>query len=91
MISTKKWVAAGSTATLLAGGLFLGAPTAAAAPGDAACLQASTQFNAALSTAGVDLSFVTQFELAMAAGEDASQNFDAVSQAAATSEAAIAA
>lgn len=67
MIVAKKWVAAGSTATLLAGGLFLGAPMASAAPGDAACLQASTQFNAALSAAGVDLTFVTQFETVTAA------------------------
>ncbi|MHA7145754.1 hypothetical protein ACX80U_13665 [Arthrobacter sp. TmT3-37] len=67
MIVAKKWVAAGSTATLLAGGLFLGAPMASAAPGDAACLQASTQFNAALGAAGVDLTFVTQFETVTAA------------------------
>ena len=40
---------------------------ASAAPGDAACLQASTQFNAALSAAGVDLTFVSQFETVTAA------------------------
>lgn len=79
MISTKKWVAAGSTATLLAGGLFLGAPMASAAPGDAACLQASTQFNAALGLAGVDVGFVNQFEAATAAVVTAAANYDAIS------------
>ena len=91
MISTNQWVAAGSTATLLAGGLFLGAPMAAAAPGDAACLQASTQFNAALNAAGVDLRFVSQFELASAAVVAADQNVELAGQAAASSEAAVAA
>lgn len=62
----KKWVAAGSTATLLAGGLFLGAPAATAAPGDQACLAASTQFNAALSAAGINITFVEQLEDAVA-------------------------
>ncbi|WP_394251184.1 hypothetical protein [Arthrobacter pityocampae] len=89
MISTKKWVAAGSTATLLAGGLFLGAPMASAAPGDAACLQASTQFNAALGLAGVDVSFVNQFELATAAVVEASANLEAVTVAALSSPAAV--
>ncbi|WP_167399060.1 hypothetical protein [Arthrobacter pityocampae] len=79
MINTKKWVAAGSTATLLAGGLFLGAPMASAAPGDAACLQASTQFNAALGLAGVDVGFVNQFEAATAAVVAAAANYDAIS------------
>ncbi|WP_104167126.1 hypothetical protein [Arthrobacter sp. SX1312] len=89
MISTNTWVAAGSTATLLAGGLFFGAPMAAAAPGDAACLQASAQFNAALGLAGVDLRFVTQFELATAAVVDAAANLEAVTQAALTSQVAV--
>ncbi|WP_434995793.1 hypothetical protein [Arthrobacter sp. Ld5] len=89
MISTKKWVAAGSTATLLAGGLFLGAPMASAAPGDAACLQASTQFNAALGLAGVDVSFVNQFELATAAVVEAAANLEAVTVAALSSPAAL--
>ncbi|WP_104180554.1 hypothetical protein [Arthrobacter sp. B0490] len=89
MIVAKKWVAAGSTATLLAGGLFLGAPLASAAPGDAACLQASTQFNAALGAAGVDVSFVNQFELATAAVVAAGQNLELATEAALTSQAAI--
>ena len=77
MIITKKWVTAGSTATLLAGGMFLGAPLASAAPGDAACLTASTQFNAALGAAGVDVTFVNQFEAATAAVVTAAANFEA--------------
>ncbi|MHA7240941.1 hypothetical protein [Arthrobacter sp. TMS1-12-1] len=89
MISTKTWVAAGSTATLLAGGLFLGAPMASAAPGDAACLQASTQFNTALGLAGVDIRFVDQFELATAAVVEAAANLEAVTQAALTSQVAV--
>ncbi|MGV0109579.1 hypothetical protein [Arthrobacter sp. CP30] len=91
MIVAKKWVAAGSTATLLAGGLFLGAPMAAAAPGDAACLQASTQFNAALGLAGVDVTFVNQFEAATAAVVEAAAAYEAVAEAALTSAAAVAA
>lgn len=79
MIVAKKWVAAGSTATLLAGGLFLGAPMASAAPGDAACLQASVQFNAALSAAGIDVAFVNQLEVATAAVVTAAENLAAVS------------
>lgn len=79
MIVTKKWVAAGSTATLLAGGLFFGAPMASAAPGDAACLQASTQFNAALGAAGVDVNFVNQFEAVTAEVVVAAENLFAVS------------
>ena len=75
----KKWVAAGSTATLLAGGLFLGAPAATAAPGDQACLAASTQFNAALGAAGIDLAFVNQLEAAVANVVVATENLLAVS------------
>ncbi|AUZ88987.1 hypothetical protein CVO76_16045 [Arthrobacter agilis] len=89
MIVAKKWVAAGSTATLLAGGLFLGAPMASAAPGDAACLQASTQFNAALGAAGVDLTFVSQFETVTAAVVTAAANAEAAYAAAVASEAAV--
>ncbi|MBG6218208.1 hypothetical protein IWX75_002689 [Arthrobacter sp. CAN_A6] len=89
MTVTKKWVAAGSTATLLAGGLFLGAPMASAAPGDAACLQASTKFNAALGAAGIDVVFVNQLELATAAVVATAENLEVVSQAALTSEAAV--
>jgi hypothetical protein len=78
MIVAKKWVAAGSTATLLAGGLFLGAPAATAAPGDAVCLDASVQFNAALGAAGIDLAFVSQLEVAVANIVSATENFLAV-------------
>lgn len=91
MIVAKKWAAAGSTATLLAGGLFLGAPAATAAPGDQACLDASIQFNAALSAAGIDLGFVSQLELAVANVVSTLENALLVADAAATSEAAVAA
>lgn len=62
MTAVSKWIAAGSSAAVFAGGLFLGAPTAAAAPGDAACLQASTQFEAALSAAGITETSVARLE-----------------------------
>lgn len=42
MTAVKRWAAAGSSAAVLAGGLFLGAPAAVAAPDDA-CLAASAQ------------------------------------------------
>lgn len=53
MTVAKTWAAAGSAATMLVGGLVLGAPAAVAAPGDAACLQATNQFDAALAGAGL--------------------------------------
>ncbi|KNC19329.1 hypothetical protein AC792_07050 [Arthrobacter sp. RIT-PI-e] len=87
----KKWVAAGSTATLLAGGLFLGAPAATAAPGDQACLAASTQFNAALGAAGIDLAFVNQLEVAVANVVTTLENALLLADAAASTEAAVAA
>ncbi|MFI7481828.1 hypothetical protein ACH9EU_05355 [Kocuria sp. M1R5S2] len=53
MTAAKTWAAAGSAATMLAGGLLLGAPAAVAAPGDPACVQAAGQFDAALTGAGL--------------------------------------
>ncbi|MGQ1798617.1 hypothetical protein ACT4S5_16005 [Kocuria oceani] len=53
MTAAKTWAAAGSAATMLVGGLVLGAPAAVAAPGDAACLQATSQLDAALAGAGI--------------------------------------
>lgn len=53
MTAAKTWAAAGSAATMLVGGLVLGAPAAFAAPGDAACLQATNQLDAALAGAGL--------------------------------------
>lgn len=53
MTAAKTWAAAGSAATMLVGGLVLGAPAAVAAPGDAACLQATNQLDAALTGAGL--------------------------------------
>ena len=59
-----RWIAAGSSAAVLAGGLFLGAPAAHAAPGDPACAQASTQFQTALGAAGLTEAYVAQLETA---------------------------
>ncbi|MHC5559065.1 hypothetical protein [Kocuria sp. U4B] len=67
MTAAKRWAAAGSTATVLLGGLLLGAPAAVAAPEDASCLQASGQFNAALAAAGITAVSVTALEEAAAA------------------------
>lgn len=53
MTAGKTWAATGATAAMLAGGLFLGAPAAVAAPGDPACLQATAQLDAALAGAGL--------------------------------------
>lgn len=81
MIVPKKWVAAGSTATLLAGGLFLGTPMASAAPGDVACLQASTQFEAALAAAGITVDFVDRFEAATDAVVIAEEKYESIAAA----------
>ncbi|GAA1764893.1 hypothetical protein [Kocuria aegyptia] len=53
MTAGKTWAAAGASAAMLAGGLFLAAPAAVAAPGDPACLQATAQLDAALAGAGL--------------------------------------
>lgn len=53
MTAAKRWIAAGATTAMLTGGLFLGAPSAVAAPGDPACLQATAQLDAALAGAGL--------------------------------------
>ncbi|WP_460667510.1 hypothetical protein [Kocuria himachalensis] len=53
MTAGKTWAATGATAAMLAGGLFLGAPAAVAAPGDPACLQATAQLDAVLAGAGL--------------------------------------
>jgi hypothetical protein len=81
--AVKGWVAAGSSATLLLGGLVLGAPAAVAAPGDAACLQASGQFNAALVAAGITAGSVTQLEQAAEAVVVAEEQYFALLDAAA--------
>jgi hypothetical protein len=71
MTAASKWATAGSSAAVLAGGLFLGAPLAAAAPGDPACVQASTQFEAALSAAGITEATVADLESKAAIAADA--------------------
>lgn len=77
-----KWVAAGSSAAVFAGGLFIGVPTAAAAPGDAACAQASTQFEAALSAAGITETTVADLESKAAVAADAEAGYLAMVEAA---------
>lgn len=81
--TVKGWVAAGSSATLLVGGLVLGAPAAVAAPGDAACLQASGQFTAALAAAGITPASVTQLEQAAEAVVVAEEQYFLLADAAA--------
>lgn len=88
MTAVSKWVAAGSSAAVFAGGLFLGAPTAAAAPGDAACLQASTQFEAAMSAAGITDTTVAQLESSAEAAAAAEAAYLALVEAAAAGPAA---
>ena len=81
--TVKGWVAAGSSATLLVGGLVLGAPAAVAAPTDAACLQASGQFTAALAAAGITPASVTQLEQAAEAVVVAEEQYFLLADAAA--------
>lgn len=88
MTAVSKWVAAASSAAVFAGGLFVGAPTAAAAPGDAACLQASTQFEAALSAAGITETTVAQLESAAEAAAAAEAAYLGLVEAAAAGPAA---
>jgi hypothetical protein len=88
MTAVSKWAAAGSSAVVFAGGLFLGAPTAAAAPGDAACLQASTQFEAALSAAGITEETVAQLESSAETAAAAEAAYFALVEAAAAGVAA---
>lgn len=82
MTVVSKWVAAGSSAAVFAGGLFLGVSTAAAAPGDAACLQASTQFEAALSAAGITEATIAQLESSAEAAAAAEAAYFALVEAA---------
>ncbi|MDP9694319.1 UNVERIFIED_ORG: hypothetical protein J2X79_001874 [Arthrobacter globiformis] len=82
MTAASKWAAAGSSAAVLAGGLFLGAPSAAAAPGDPACVQASTQFEAALSAAGITEATVADLESKAAVAADAEALYRALEEAA---------
>lgn len=81
-MTVSKWVAAGSSAAVFAGGLFIGVPTAAAAPGDAACVQASTQFEAALSAAGITETTVADLESKAAVAADAEAGYLAMVEAA---------
>lgn len=82
MTALSKWVAAGSSAAVFAGGLFLGAPTAAAAPGDPACQQASTQFEGALSAAGITEATVADLESKAAVAADAETGYLSLVEAA---------
>src|SRR6476660_757916 len=82
IMTVSKWVAAGSSAAVFAGGLFIGVPTAAAAPGDATCVQASTQFEAALSAAGITETTVADLESKAAVAADAEAGYLAMVEAA---------
>lgn len=88
MTAVSKWVTAATSAAVFTAGLFVGAPTAAAAPGDAACLQASTQFEAALSAAGITEATVAQLESAAEAAAAAEAAYIALIEAAAAGPAA---
>ena len=88
MTAVSKWVAAGSSAAVLAGGLFLGTPAAVAAPGDAVCLQASSQFEAALSAAGITEASVAQIEATSQAAAAAQGAYAALVEAATADESA---
>lgn len=88
MTAVSKWVAAGSSAAVLAGGLFLGTPAAVAAPGDAVCLQASSQFEAALSAAGITEASVAQIEATSQAAATAQGAYAALVEAATADESA---
>ncbi|GEO97033.1 hypothetical protein [Kocuria turfanensis] len=81
--TVKRWMATGSSATLLVGGLVLGAPAAVAAPDDAACLRASGQFTSALAGAGITAVSVSQLEQAAEAVVVAEEQFFALTDAAA--------
>jgi hypothetical protein len=81
-MTVSKWVAAGSSAAVFAGGLFLGAPTASAAPGDPACVQASTQFEAALAAAGITEATIADLESKAAIAADAEASYLAMVEAA---------
>lgn len=82
MTSVSKWVAAGSSAAVFAGGLLIAAPMAAAAPGDAACLEASVQFEAALGAAGITETSVADIEAASEAAAAAEATYVALVSAA---------
>ena len=81
MTAVSKWVAAGSSAAVFAGGLFIGAPTAIAAPGDAACQQASVQFEAALAAAGITEESIARLDALAEVTASAEAAFMAAQQA----------
>ncbi|MBT2547306.1 hypothetical protein [Arthrobacter sp. ISL-65] len=91
MTAASKWVAAGSSAAVFAGGLFLGAPTAAAAPGDAACQQAFTQYESALNAAGITEATVADLESTFDAAAAAEAAYMPLQQVVDDAEAALAA
>ncbi|RAM35871.1 hypothetical protein [Arthrobacter globiformis] len=91
MTAVSKWVAAGSSAAVFAGGLFLGVPTAAAAPGDAACQQAFNQYESALGAAGITQATVADLESAVDAAAAAEAAYTPLQQGVDDAEAALAA
>lgn len=90
MTSVSKWVAAGSAAAVFAGGLCVGTPMAMAAPGDAACLAASGQYEAALAAAGMTAESYAELEaLAEAAAVAEEAYFQALEVSIAAAEKAL--
>lgn len=83
MNAVTTWGAIGSSAAMLAGGLFLGAPAAVAAPDPTACLQASGEFHATLAAAGITAESAAALEQAAEADAAAQAAYDALAQAAA--------
>ena len=77
MTAAKRWAAAGSSAAVLAGGLFLGAPAAVAAPDDA-CLAASAQAYTTLTGAGMSSDEMARVLEAGAAVHTAAAEFNAL-------------
>lgn len=91
MTAVSKWVAAGSSAAVFAGGLFLGTPTAAAAPGNAACQQAFNQYESALGAAGITQATVADLESTVDAAAAAEAAYMPLQQVVDDAEAALAA
>ncbi|MEX5298441.1 hypothetical protein RCG67_06640 [Kocuria sp. CPCC 205292] len=83
MVAVTKWVTAGFSAAVLAGGLMLGGPAAVAATDDPACVQASGHFAEVLGAYGITAASVVELEEAASAAADAHARSEALREAAA--------
>ncbi|WP_424348376.1 hypothetical protein [Kocuria sp. CH-021] len=83
MVAVTKWVTAGSSTAVLAGGLMLGGPAAVAATDDPACVQTSGRFTEALGAYGITVASVVELEETSAAAADAHTRSEALREAAA--------